>query len=64
MIEAINAEIDRLLKTTDTYMIRPDFTKDLKTAPKQKAKYKKNETEDEKVMNRKSELHTLRSKKR
>lgn len=56
MIEAINAEIDRLLKTTDTYMIRPDFTKDLKTAPKQKAKYKKNETEDEKVMNRKKRI--------
>lgn len=56
VIEEINAEIDKLLKTTDTYMVRPDFAKDLKTAPKRKAKYKKNETDEEKVLNRKKRI--------
>lgn len=44
-IDEINAEIDKLLKTTDTYYVRPKFTDGLKSKPKKKRKHFENEEE-------------------
>lgn len=45
MIDTINQEIDKLLKTTDTYYTRPKFTDGLKSKPKKKKKHFENEEE-------------------
>ena len=50
-LDAINKKIDKILKTEDVYMIRPDFTKDLKSQPKKK-KRKKYENEEQRELHR------------
>lgn len=39
-LDEINRKIEKILKTEDVYMIRPDFTKDLKSQPKKKKRKK------------------------
>ncbi len=45
-IDEINMKIDKILKKEDVYMVRPDFTKNLKSQPKRK-KHKKYENEEQ-----------------
>lgn len=54
-LEEINKEIDKLLMTTDTYMVRPDFTKNLKSAPKKKRR-KKFENDEQKELYREKQI--------
>lgn len=49
-IDGINKKIEKILKTEDVYMIRPDFTKSLKSQPKKKRR--KYENEEQKELNR------------
>lgn len=55
-IAEINKEIDSLLTTTDTYMVRPDFTKKLKASPKKKKAKKKFEDEKQKDIHRQKQI--------
>lgn len=55
-IANINAEIDKILTKTDTYMIRPDFTKKLKASPKKKKVKKKHEDEEQKEIYRQKQI--------
>lgn len=50
-IDDINKKIDKILKTEDVYMVRPDFTKNLKSQPKKK-KCRKYENEEQKELYR------------
>ena len=54
-IDEINKKIDRILKTEDVYMVRPDFTKNLKSQPKKK-KRKRYENEEQKELNRQKRI--------
>lgn len=61
-LDAINKKIDKILKTEDVYMIRPDFTKDLKSQPKKK-KRKKYENEEQRELHRqKQKAYALEQK--
>lgn len=54
-IDEINRKIDRILKTEDVYMVRPDFTKSLKSQPKKK-KRKRYGNEEQKELNRQKQI--------
>lgn len=54
-IDEINKKIDKILKTEDVYMVRPDFTKNLKSQPKKK-KRKKYENEEQKELKRQKQI--------
>lgn len=54
-IQEYNDEIDKLLTTTDTYMVRPDFAKDLKASPKRK-KRRKFENDEQKELYRQKQI--------
>lgn len=61
-IDKINKRIEGILKTEDVYMIRPDFTKDLKSQPK-KTKRKKYEKEEQRELHRqKQKAYALEQK--
>ena len=61
-LDVINKKIDKILKTEDVYMIRPDFTKDLKSQPKKK-KRKKYENEEQRELHRqKQKAYALEQK--
>lgn len=61
-IDIINKRIEGILKTEDVYMIRPDFTKDLKSQPKKK-KRKKYENEEQRELHRqKQKAYVLEQK--
>lgn len=61
-LDAINKKINKILKTEDVYMIRPDFTKDLKSQPKKK-KRKKYENEEQRELHRqKQKAYALEQK--
>ena len=61
-IDIINKKIEGILKTEDVYMIRPDFTKDLKSQPKKK-KRKKYENEEQRELHRqKQKAYALEQK--
>lgn len=62
-IEEINKEIDKLLTKTDSYMVRPDFAKDLKSSPKKKKKYNKNQTDEQKELNRQKQIALAQEQK-
>ena len=53
-INEINKKIDKILKTEDVYMVRPDFTKNLKSQPKKK-KRKRYRNEEEKELYKKEQ---------
>ncbi len=46
-INEINKKIEKILKTEDVHMIRPDFTKNLKSQPKKKKRRFENEEQKE-----------------
>lgn len=54
-LDEINKEIDDVLMVSKEYMIRPDFTKNLKSQPKKK-KRKKYESEEQKELNRQKQI--------
>ncbi|MEY8432948.1 hypothetical protein AALC75_20985 [Lachnospiraceae bacterium 48-42] len=54
-IAEINKKIEKILKTEDVYMVRPDFTKNLKSQPKKK-KRKKFKNEEEKELYRQKQI--------
>lgn len=61
-IDIINKKIEGILKTEDVYMIRPDFTKNLKSQPKKK-KRKKYENEEQWELHRqKQKAYALEQK--
>ena len=61
-IDIINKKIDGILKTEDVYMMRPDFTKNLKSQPKKK-KRKKYENEEQWELHRqKQKAYALEQK--
>lgn len=51
-LDEINRGIDEVLMVSKDYMIRPDFTKNLKSQPKKKRKVKKFENKEQKELNR------------
>lgn len=55
IIDEINKEIDNLLTKEDTYMVRPDFAKDLKASPKKK-KRRNFENDEQKELYRKKQI--------
>lgn len=54
-LEKINKAIDKVLMVSKDYMIRPDFTKNLKSQPKKK-KRKNHENEEQKELNRQKQI--------
>lgn len=54
-LDEINKAIDEVLMVSKEYMIRPDFTKSLKSQPKKK-KRKKYESEEQKELNRQKQI--------
>lgn len=54
-LDEINKEIDDVLMVSKEYMIRPDFTKNLKSQPKKKRR-KKYESEEQKELNRQKQI--------
>lgn len=54
-LDEINKEIDDVLMVSKEYMIRPNFTKNLKSQPKKK-KHKKYESEEQKELNRQKQI--------
>ena len=54
-LDEINKEIEDVLMVSKEYMIRPDFTKNLKSQPKKK-KRKKYESEEQKELNRQKQI--------
>lgn len=54
-IDEINKKIEKILKTEDVYMVRPDFTKNLKSQPKKK-KHRKFKNEEEKELYRQKQI--------
>ena len=54
-IDEINKKIGKILKTEDVYMVRPDFTKNLKSQLKKK-KRKKFENDEQKELNRQKQI--------
>lgn len=54
-LDEINKEIDDVLMVSKEYMIRPNFTKNLKSQPKKK-KRKKYESEEQKELNRQKQI--------
>lgn len=54
-LDEANKEIDKVLMVSKEYMIRPDFTKNLKSKPKKK-KRKKYESEEQKELNRQKQI--------
>lgn len=57
-LDEINREIDKVLMVEEkyrTHMIRPDFTKNLKSKPKKK-KRRKHESEEQKELNRQKQI--------
>lgn len=54
-LDEINKAIDEVLMTSKEYMIRPDFTKSLKSQPKKK-KRKKYENEEQKELHRQKQI--------
>lgn len=54
-IDEISRKIDGILKKEDIHMIRPDFTKNLKSQPKKK-KYRKYENEEQKELHRQKQI--------
>ena len=54
-LDKINKEIDEVLKVSKEYMIRPDFTKNLKSQPKKK-KRKKYENGEQKELHRQKQI--------
>lgn len=54
-LDEINKAIDEVLMVSKEYMIRPDFTKNLKSQPKKK-KRKKYESEEQKELNRQKQI--------
>lgn len=54
-LDEINKEIDDVLMVSKEYMIRPNFTKNLKSQPKKK-KRKKYECEEQKELNRQKQV--------
>lgn len=60
-LDEINKKIEKILKIEDVHMIRPDFTKDLKSQPKKKRKKYENEEQRE-LHRQKQKAYTLEQK--
>ena len=54
-IDEINKKIEKILKVEDVYMIRPEFTKNLKSKPKKKRR-KKQESDEQRELNRQKQI--------
>lgn len=61
-IDIINKKIDDILKTEDVYMIRPEFTKDLKSQPKKKKRRKYENEEQRELHRQKQKAYALEQK--
>lgn len=62
-IEEINKSIYELLTKPDAYMVRPDFVKDLKASSKKKRSCNRNETDEQKTLNREKQIHYAQEQK-
>lgn len=54
-VDGINKKIEKILMTEDVHMVRPEFTKSLKSQPKKK-KRKKYEKEEQKKLNQQKQI--------
>lgn len=62
-IDKINKKIDKILKVEDVHMIRPDFTKNLKSQPKKKKRKKYENEEQEELYHQKQMAYRQEQKK-